>query len=154
MQVTSNTIKAEAKTAVPPIPLPNIDGVTFLSTAGAVREEGSTMQHCVASYAKRAVEGRCYLFHIEYEGDHATAEITEHGKLKQIHGPKNQDNKATEWGKKALSKWSEEFIKSIPLIPKPMDHYFGNVEPPEVIEPQVIVGRARVEVEDGPWEVF
>ena len=37
------------------------------------------MQHCIGSYADAAVMGDSYLFHIEYEGESASAEVLNSG---------------------------------------------------------------------------
>lgn len=100
--------KREARpTALPPIPLPDIEGVTFLADTEQVRAEGEAMHHCIASYAAGAAAGHHYLFHIEHQGDRASASISPQGTVSQIYGPHNSENKATQWGKKVLSQWSQ-----------------------------------------------
>src|SRR5262249_11461833 len=63
---------AEKRVAKPPVPLPEKPGVSFLSTVGEICDEGAKMHHCIASYAQRAVNGFCYLFHIDHDGDMAS----------------------------------------------------------------------------------
>lgn len=91
------------------LPVPNIDldhlkeqGITLLATAGDVYEEGKRMHHCVGSYASKAAEGHCYLFHVEYNGERATIEISPRGYALQGYGPTNAKNAACEYGAKQL----------------------------------------------------
>lgn len=94
----------------------NIEGIKFLGTVGEIIEEGQKMSHCVASYADAAVKGRSYIFHIEYKNQMATCEITSFGddyRINQIHGPNNQDNKASEWGKKTINGWISKFLNKV-----------------------------------------
>jgi hypothetical protein len=60
------------------------------------------MQHCIASYAKRAHQGLCYLFHVEFEGERASVEVNPQGVVLQSQGPRDRPNKATVWGKKGI----------------------------------------------------
>ncbi|MCR9293424.1 MAG: PcfJ domain-containing protein [bacterium] len=103
-------------TKVPRIPLPKIAGVYFLPTAGAIRSEGKRMQHCVGSYVDSAVQGKCFLFHVEYQGDQATVELSPTGSVRQACGPKNQPNRATEYAEVVLRKWGKGLAG-----PKPSD---------------------------------
>jgi PcfJ-like protein len=96
-------------TAKPPVQLPDIPGVRFLATVGEVVDEGKRMNHCVASYAKKAKEGLTYLFHIDHEGDEATIEVCPQGVVLQAQGPKNVKNKATAYGTRVLSAWAGQF---------------------------------------------
>lgn len=93
------------KTKLPPIDLPKNPKITFLDTIGAVQEEGVKMGHCISSYGRYAENGQCYLFHIEHDGEHASAEVKSNGVLAQCHGPHNRDNKAVSYGKSQLAKW-------------------------------------------------
>ncbi|MBN1889457.1 MAG: PcfJ domain-containing protein [Thermoflexales bacterium] len=102
----------------PPVPLPQTDNISFLATVGDVCWEGIDMQHCVASYAKEAAEGRCYLFHIDYKGEKATVQVDRFGKVVQAHGPSNQRNKAAGWGKRMLSRWGTTFPDPA-MLPEP-----------------------------------
>lgn len=65
------------------------------------------MRHCVASYIEQAVSGQCYLFHIDYNGEKATAEIDRFGSIKQIKGVENKHNIACDYGMLALKDWSK-----------------------------------------------
>lgn len=87
-------------TARPAIDLDGLaeQGITFLDTANAVIAEGDLMDHCVASYADKAVAGQCYLFHVEYEGHMATIEATPSGKVIQAYGPRDTNNPACGYG--------------------------------------------------------
>jgi hypothetical protein len=93
-------------TAVPPIPLPQVEGIRFLASLGDLRNESNAMQHCIRHYAKRAGDGACYLFHVEHEGDHASVEVSPFGFVVQSQGPSNSQNRATEWGRNVLDTWA------------------------------------------------
>ena len=84
----------ERKLALPPIPLPEVPGIHLLKTVGDAVAEGERMQHCIASYSDQAVEGRCFLFHVEYQGENASVEVSYTGKVVQARGPCNSSNKA------------------------------------------------------------
>jgi hypothetical protein len=86
-------------TRLPPVALPCNPEITFLGTVGAVLDEGERMHHCVATYARRAVSGGCYLFHVEHDGAQATVEVNRDGTVAQACGPTNQRNVATQWGR-------------------------------------------------------
>ena len=107
MERTGYTL--ETPTSAPPIELPDNEHVTFLSVAGAVWEEGKEMKHCVGSYAQQAVKGSSYLFHVEYEEDIATVEVTYDGRVNQAYGPRNTTNKATKYGTQVLTHWGNGF---------------------------------------------
>lgn len=95
--------------ARPPIPLPCEDGIHFLADVSEVIAESREMKHCVATYAGSAVYGRCFLFHIEYEGERATVEVDCHGKVRQSLGPMNQANRAARYGREVLERWGRGF---------------------------------------------
>lgn len=99
----------ESETAKPPIDLPDSPHVRFLSTVQAVKDEGTLMGNCVAGYAYNAIQGNCFLFHIDYKEEMATVEITETGEVRQSKGPKNLTNIASEWGKQYLGRWGRNF---------------------------------------------
>jgi hypothetical protein len=98
-------------TQLPPIPLPETEGITFLATVGEVKAEGKRMGHCIAGYAREAQLGRCFLFHIDYKGEMASAEVSPSGRLMQCHGVRNRDNKAVDWGTKQLNRWLQNWPK-------------------------------------------
>jgi hypothetical protein len=101
-------------TMAPPISLPDREEIRFLDTVESVFQEAMDMKHCIASYAKRAMEGECYLFHIEKDGEKASTMIDKDGKLVQSYGPRNCVNKASEWGGAVLGSWGgklAEFLK-------------------------------------------
>ena len=89
-----------------PQTIPNLPGITLFTESDQLFAETELMSHCVKNYVRKAVEGRSYLFHVEYEGEHATAEVSD-GQLVQIKGPKNQQNKACVYGAKALKDWAK-----------------------------------------------
>jgi len=97
---------ADTPTAYPPIPLPAVEGITFLRTIGDLAEEGERMQHCIASYAGAAIAGETFLFHAEYEGQHASIEVAACGDVRQAVGPRNSRNAAATWGAQHLHLWA------------------------------------------------
>lgn len=101
------------ETALPPIPLPLIEGVQFLSTLTDLSEEGQKMEHCIASYAERAVQGNCFLFHVDFRGEQASVEVDWFGNVVQAYGPKNVKNAASQWGTKVLAKWGRGLARAI-----------------------------------------
>jgi hypothetical protein len=104
------TLPPHTLTAQPPLPLPETPGVTFLDTVGAICEEGTDMRHCIASYARGAVDGRHHLFHVTYEGEHATVMVDAYsGRVLQAHGPRNQRNNAVAWGTRVLNQWGRQW---------------------------------------------
>ena len=105
----SEQLGEDTKTALPPIPLPDIPGITFLAKVGDVCSEGQDMRHCIASYARHAVDGYCYLFHIDLGGEVASLQVDSMGRVVQAHGPANKQNKAVIWGKQMLSRWGRQF---------------------------------------------
>ena len=96
----------DAPTARPVLPLPRIPGITFLSTVGAVVEEGRQMRHCIGSYAGDAVRGACFLFHVEHGDETASIEIDARGDIDQACGPRNVENEAAIWGRRQLTTWA------------------------------------------------
>lgn len=99
----------ETEVQKPPINPPVREEITFLGTYGALREESRTMHHCVSSYASKAAEGGCFLFHVEKNGEKATIEVSREGNVVQAYGPCNTVNKASKWGAVELSKWGAGF---------------------------------------------
>ena len=113
IRADGGTYDDNAELAKPPIPLPDLPGIRFLATVGDVRAEGEHMQHCIASYIKKAMNGAAYLFHVEFEGDQASVEVDWMGNVIQAHGPRNQMNSAVEWGRRALMRWGRAISSSI-----------------------------------------
>jgi len=99
----------DAQTALPPIPLPEVDGIKFLDTAGEIAQEGIEMNHCVGSYTSRAIKGYCYLFSISHENERATVEVSPEGRVVQSKGPRNHNNTATKWAARILDNWAQTF---------------------------------------------
>ncbi|MCR9296025.1 MAG: PcfJ domain-containing protein, partial [bacterium] len=106
-------------TSLPKFPLPEMAGVHFLSTVGAIRSESKRMQHCVNSYVDKAVSGECFLFHVEYRCDCATVELAPSGEVRQARGPNNQPNKATAYAEQVLGEWAKRLTrqKSVSVSP-------------------------------------
>jgi hypothetical protein len=95
-------------TTRPPIPLPEIEGISFLDTVASVVDEGKQMNHCIASYARQAVCGSSYLFHVERNGESASIEVDRSGCIVQAYGPRNCKNKAVVWGTRILRQWGND----------------------------------------------
>lgn len=100
----------QTKTATLPFRLPEFDEQSegrfyFLDTVDAIHTEADRMGHCIASYSHEAVNGDCYLFHVDYKGQMASIEMSATGHIHQSKGPRNCQNTATEWGAKAISEW-------------------------------------------------
>ncbi len=96
----------------PPIPLPKSPGVRFLGTVGDVLAEGEKMGHCIASYAARAVAGRCYLFHVNHNGYVASVELDSMGLVRQAYGPRNESNPATAYATRILGRWGKKLFSA------------------------------------------
>jgi hypothetical protein len=96
-------------TEAPPIAPPEDPNVRFLSSVEEVCEEGVRMNNCVASYARRAVRGLCYLFHVDHGGEEATIEVNRAGRVVQAAGPSNERNAASMWGRRTLNRWGKGF---------------------------------------------
>lgn len=111
--INNTVVDKEAKTALPPIDLPDNKHIKFLSTADAVLEEGKQMGHCISSYLQNAIEGRSYLFHVDYKNTTASVEVTPYGYVNQSYGPKNTKNDASEYGRRVLNSWAAKFPNGI-----------------------------------------
>jgi hypothetical protein len=98
-------------TKLPPIPLPENEKIRFLDTVERVFEEAMNMNHCIGSYAKRAMNGECYLFHVEIDGQKASTMINKDGKHVQSYGPRNCHNKASQWAENVLGSWGGKLAK-------------------------------------------
>jgi len=95
-------------TRKPPIALPTNPNITFLDTYNSVVHEGELMRHCVAQYAKSAVEGKSYLFHTEYKGEMATTEVHPLGFVVQSYGQRDSINNASKYASRTLSQWCKK----------------------------------------------
>lgn len=109
-QLKKRGIYPHSKTAVPPIPLPKTKAIRFLDTYSAVLEESQRMKHCIDSYAVKAIEGDSYLFHIDYDGEEASAEVSPRGFVVQAFGYLNSENKASAYAKKSLGGWAKRLV--------------------------------------------
>jgi len=98
---------AELETALPPIPLPDNENIKFLNTYMDVLYEGEIMLHCIGNYASRAVAGGSYLFHIDYNNEMASVEVSPEGYVCQSYGPKDSKNKASVYAEKELKRWAK-----------------------------------------------
>jgi hypothetical protein len=105
-----------SKTALPPIKLPEVENIGFLDSYEMVVQEGIHMEHCIANYAEAAVKGRCYLFHVNYEGEMASVEVNPSGFVNQSYGPRDTINKASEYGRKVLTDWAKKLQNKTPVL--------------------------------------
>jgi hypothetical protein len=103
------TLGAQRSVATPPVAPPDIPGVRFLATVGEICQDGASMRHCVASYAEKAVNGFCFLFHVDHNGQSATVEVGPGGAVVQAKGPGNHENEASTWGRQVLTQWGKQF---------------------------------------------
>lgn len=101
--------------AIPPVPPPVRAGLRFLDTAGAVRNEGLMMGHCIASYVDRARTGQSYLFHYDHADEMASIEVNQQGQVTQACGPYNTANAAARQAKRLLGAWGRAFPRSNPV---------------------------------------
>jgi hypothetical protein len=98
----------ERPTARPPVALPEVEGIEFLATVGAIVEEGARMRHCVGTYVAEAVAGRSFFFHVRYRGEDATVQVDPGGRVRQASGPRNTENLAVRWGARQLRRWGRQ----------------------------------------------
>lgn len=97
--------------ALPQVHFPQIDGIRLLTHSDDLVKESEDMDHCVQSYARSAMEGRCYILHADYDGEAATVEISPTGRIVQVKGPQNKQNKACDYvlRNKELKDWLDKF---------------------------------------------
>jgi len=100
--------------AKPTIELPDDPRIKFLATVQDILNEAQDMNHCINGYVKYAMRGDCYLFHVEYKGEHASIEVDPFGQVRQSHGPYNKDNEASKWGRRRLGRWAKEILGERP----------------------------------------
>jgi hypothetical protein len=101
-------LQIDTETIAPPLPPPSSPGIHFLATVGAILREGVEMNHCVATRAPRALAGDSYLFHIDHDGERATAELSRTGVVLEVRGPHNVRNAAVAWGSEELRFWGAQ----------------------------------------------
>jgi hypothetical protein len=106
------TYANDTQVKLPSTPLPTSTNIRLLKTVGEIFEEGDRMSHCVGTYAVGAVEGKSYIFHVDYGKESATVEVSPGGYVKQARGPHNSNNKATKWAERVLNKWAEQLSQT------------------------------------------
>jgi len=84
-------------------------GCRLIRTVHECWEEGALMKHCVGIYAKGALRGKCFLFHVDYASKQATVEIDETGQVVQAYGPANKNNVAADYGRQVLQRAFAEY---------------------------------------------
>ncbi|MEY4565228.1 MAG: PcfJ-like protein [Planctomycetota bacterium] len=100
---------ADRPVAAPPIPLPEVEGLRFLGTTNEIIAEGAKMGHCIARYARSALEGNSFLFHYDYKDEMASIEVDRSGHVRQSFGPRNLTNRASEKARHLLTHWARNF---------------------------------------------
>lgn len=116
-------------TALPPIELPVDPRIKFLNSVSDMYDESKLMGHCIDQYAPMGVSGSAYYFHVEYDSEMASVEVTKDGYVTQSFGPHNSFNKATKWARGTLSSWASNLVGTQPIIRgKPMIMTFTPLE--------------------------
>ena len=103
--------------AAPPVASLVDPAIRRLATVEEIASEGEQMGHCIASHIASAVEGSCYLFHVDHGGEAATVLVWRDGMV-EAHGPGNQRNRAATWGRRVFGRWGRE----LPPAPLPFPH--------------------------------
>jgi hypothetical protein len=101
-----HVLRLRTLVAEPPIPPPAVPGLRFLATVAEIADEGVRMDHCVATRAPRALAGKSFLFHLDHEGQAATAEVLASGELAEVRGPRNHNNGACHRARRILRPWA------------------------------------------------
>jgi hypothetical protein len=86
LRALGESIQPRQNTKRPPWPLPTAEGVVFLESVSAIHDEGERMSSCVGTHASRALLGTSFIFHIEHQGDRATAELDADGAFRELAG--------------------------------------------------------------------
>ena len=60
-------------------------------------------------YIKDAIIGKCFLFHVEKDGERATVEVGKSGQVLQSKGPCNEVNQTSLWAINYLQQWGQAF---------------------------------------------
>ena len=94
----------------PPLPLPENRAIRFLGTTSAFAEEATRMKHCILAKLPRAQKGKCFYFHVDFQGESATVEVGRSGALLEAYGPHNRINHASLQGRIWLERWSLGFL--------------------------------------------
>ncbi len=102
------------ETARPPIDPPDDERITFLSTVEEIAFEGSVMNNCVASYARRAVRGHSLLFHVEHNRGAATVEVSPQGASSRLPGPETTSTPLRSGAKRRWIAGARSFPRSSP----------------------------------------
>ena len=77
------------------------------------------MENCLASYARKAVSGQGFYFHIEKSGEAATVEVSRTGEIIQAAGPRNRYSDAAAHGARVLRQWAKDWPEELPP-PRPL----------------------------------
>jgi len=100
--------KMNTKSSLPPIDLPKDENIIFLSNGKEIVDEGVKMKHCIGNYVDMAINGDCYLFHVDYKDQQASIMVNSEGRVVQSYGVLNVINEASEWAKVKLEAWGRK----------------------------------------------
>ncbi len=89
----------------PPIPLPDVEGIRWLSSHEELLREGEAMHHCVARRTATCMQGAAYIFHVQRGQSHATIQMSAIGTVDEAQGPFNRPSAAIAWGSDVLRRW-------------------------------------------------
>lgn len=98
----------EQPLAAPPIDPPADPEITLIASTSAIAAEGARMRHCIATYAREAIDGQAFAFHVERDGP-ATVLIGADGRIIDAGGPRNKRTPAMRWGARKLTAWARGF---------------------------------------------
>ena len=107
VSVTAPELTSETVLPLPPFPLPEIPGLRFLDTVGALYREGTAMRHCIAGYAHAAIGKSSYLFHYDCGEEMASVELGPDASVRQCFGPCNTVNNAAVLVRQLLHRWKQ-----------------------------------------------
>ena len=115
----------QAKVEFPDPPFPGTDNITPITDQQALSLEGSSMHHCVGSYARQVSAGDTFIYHVEANGEKATLQLSKRRDystfqdnllnkteakyrwtIGQFHGPCNQY--PSDKLKELVNNWLEE----------------------------------------------
>lgn len=81
---------------VSPRYVPYVPGVRFIETVGGLWDESVAMGNCTIDFAKQAIDGEMFFFHVEKDGEHATTKVLFNGMF-ESEGKNHKPNAASRW---------------------------------------------------------